>query len=95
MPESVFGLPVHPLAVHATVVLVPLAALALLAHVLVPAARQRLGIVTPVLAVVALVLVPISTSSGEESSTGSPRAASSTGTPSWPTGCSRGRWRLR
>jgi hypothetical protein len=66
MPESVFGLPVHPLAVHATVVLVPLAAVALLAHVLVPAARQRLGIVTPVLAVVALVLVPISTSSGEE-----------------------------
>ena len=65
MPESVFGLPVHPLAVHATVVLVPLAALALLAHALVPAARRRLGVVTPVLAVVALVLVPISTQSGE------------------------------
>jgi hypothetical protein len=66
MPESVFGLPVHPLAVHATVVLVPLAALAVLAHVLVPAAARRLGIVTPVLAVIALVLVPISTSSGEQ-----------------------------
>jgi hypothetical protein len=66
MPESVFGLPVHPLAVHATVVLVPLAALALLAHVLVPAARRRLGVVTPGLAVVALVLVPISTQSGED-----------------------------
>jgi hypothetical protein len=66
MPESVFGLPVHPLAVHATVVLVPLAALALLAHVLVPAARRRLGVVTPVLALVALVLVPISTASGED-----------------------------
>jgi hypothetical protein len=65
MPESVFGLPVHPLAVHATVVLVPLAALALLAHVLVPAARRRLGVVTPALAVVALVLVPLSTESGE------------------------------
>ena len=66
MPEFVFGLPIHPLAVHATVVLVPLAALALLAHVLLPAARRRLGIVTPVLAVVALVLVPISTQSGEQ-----------------------------
>lgn len=66
MPESVFGLPVHPLAVHATVVLVPLAALALLAHVLVPAARRRLGVVTPVLAILALVLVPISTESGEQ-----------------------------
>ena len=65
MPESVFGLPVHPLAVHATVVLVPLAAFALLLHVLVPAARRRLGIVTPVLAVIALLLVPVSTSSGE------------------------------
>jgi hypothetical protein len=66
MPESVFGLPVHPLAVHATVVLVPLAALALLAHVLLPAARWRLGVVTPVLAILALVLVPISTQSGEQ-----------------------------
>jgi hypothetical protein len=66
MPESVFGLPVHPLVVHATVVLVPLAALALLASVLVPAARHRLGIVTPVLALTAVVLVPLATSSGED-----------------------------
>lgn len=65
MPESVFGLPVHPLLVHATVVLVPLASLALLLHVLWPEARRRLGIVTPGLAVVALVLVPLSTESGE------------------------------
>jgi hypothetical protein len=31
VPESVFGLPTHPLVVHAAVVLVPLAALALIA----------------------------------------------------------------
>jgi hypothetical protein len=31
MPESVFGLPTHPLVVHAAVVLVPLAAIALIA----------------------------------------------------------------
>jgi uncharacterized membrane protein YdcZ (DUF606 family) len=65
MPESVFGLPTHALLVHATVVLLPLAALAVLLHALWPAARRRLGIVTPLLAGVALVLVPLSTESGE------------------------------
>lgn len=63
---SIFGLPAHPLIVHATVVLVPLAALLVLAHAFVPAARARLGIVTPVVALVAVVLVPLSTSSGEQ-----------------------------
>jgi hypothetical protein len=61
----VFGLPTHALLVHATVVLVPLAALAVLLHALSPAARRRLGIVTPLLAGVALVLTPLSTQSGE------------------------------
>lgn len=65
MPETVFGLPTHALLVHATVVLLPLAALAVLLHALWPAARRRLGIVTPLLAGVALVLVPLSTESGE------------------------------
>jgi uncharacterized membrane protein YdcZ (DUF606 family) len=65
MPETVFGLPTHAIVVHATVVLVPLAALAVLLHVFWPAARRRLGVVTPVLAGVALVLVPLSTQSGE------------------------------
>jgi hypothetical protein len=36
-----------------------------LAHALWPAARRRLGVVTPLLAGVALVLVPLSTESGE------------------------------
>ena len=65
MPETVFGLPTHAIVVHATVVLLPLAALALLLHAFWPAARRRLGVVTPLLAGVALVLVPISTDSGE------------------------------
>jgi cbb3-type cytochrome oxidase subunit 3 len=51
--------------VHATVVLLPLAALAVLLHAFWPAARRRLGGVTPLLAGVALVLVPLSTQSGE------------------------------
>jgi hypothetical protein len=65
MPETVFGLPTHAIVVHATVVLLPLAALAVLLHALWPVARRRLGIVTPLLAGVALVLVPLSTDSGE------------------------------
>ena len=65
MPETVFGLPTHAIVVHATVVLLPLAALAVLLHAFWPAARHRLGIVTPLLAGGALVLVPVSTQSGE------------------------------
>src|SRR3954464_11370901 len=77
MPSTVFGLPTHALIVHATVVLLPLAALAVLLHALWPAARRRLGgvppgpargglgVVTRVLAGVALVLTPLSTESGE------------------------------
>src|SRR5215212_3856156 len=65
MPESVFGLPTHAIIVHATVVFVPLAALAVLLHAFWPAARRRLGIVTPLVAGLALVLTPLSTESGE------------------------------
>ncbi|KQS66536.1 DUF2231 domain-containing protein [Modestobacter sp. Leaf380] len=66
MPETLFGLPAHPLIVHATVVLVPLGALLVLLHALWPAARRRLGIVTPLVALVGLVLTPLSTASGED-----------------------------
>jgi hypothetical protein len=65
VPETLFGLPAHPLIVHATVVLVPLGALLVLLHALWPAARRRLGIVTPLVALVGVVLVPLSTESGE------------------------------
>jgi hypothetical protein len=66
MPETFFGLPAHAIVVHATVVLLPLASLVVLLHAFWPEARRRLGIVTPLLGLVALVLVPLSTSSGEE-----------------------------
>src|SRR3954468_11440527 len=65
MPETVFGLPTHAIVVHATVVLLPLASLVVVLHAFWPEARRRLGIVTPLLAAVALVLVPLSTQSGE------------------------------
>jgi hypothetical protein len=65
MPETVFGLPTHAIVVHATVVFLPLASLAVLLHAFWPAARRRLGGGTPLMAGIALVLVPLSTQSGE------------------------------
>ena len=63
---TIFGLPAHPLIVHATVVMVPLAALAVALHAFVPRARARLGLITLGAAAVAVILVPLSTSSGEQ-----------------------------
>ncbi|MFG1928252.1 DUF2231 domain-containing protein [Cryptosporangium sp. NPDC048952] len=43
MFEKVFGLPAHPLVVHAAVVLVPIAVLSAFAYVLVPRLRPKIG----------------------------------------------------
>jgi len=59
------GLPLHPLLVHAVVVLLPLAALMLLLGSVWPAARRRFGILTPIVALAALIAVPLTTQAGE------------------------------
>jgi len=59
------GLPLHPLIVHATVILVPLTALAVILGTVWPAARRRLGIVTPLAALVVAILVPVTVVAGE------------------------------
>ncbi|QHC58661.1 DUF2231 domain-containing protein [Rathayibacter sp. VKM Ac-2760] len=59
------GLPLHPLLVHAVVVLLPLAALMLILGSLWPAARRRFGILTPIIALAALIAVPLTTQAGE------------------------------
>ncbi|MFE7210455.1 DUF2231 domain-containing protein [Streptomyces sp. NPDC001698] len=59
------GLPAHVLLVHAVVVLVPLSALALVLCALWPQAARRLGLVLPLLALVTLVSVPLTTQAGE------------------------------
>ncbi|WP_234532571.1 DUF2231 domain-containing protein [Streptomyces shenzhenensis] len=59
------GLPAHVLFVHIVVVLVPLAALALVAAAISPRVARRMGVVLPVLALVALVCVPLTTQAGE------------------------------
>jgi hypothetical protein len=65
VPATIFGLPLHPLVVHATVVVVPLAALLLIASAVSGRVRRWAGWLTPAVAAVALVLVPLSTSTGE------------------------------
>jgi hypothetical protein len=65
MPKTVHGLPVHPLLIHATVTVLPLAALAVLLAALWPGARRRLSTAPLTLAVLALILLPLSYASGE------------------------------
>ncbi|MEU2227929.1 DUF2231 domain-containing protein [Streptomyces sp. NPDC018347] len=59
------GLPGHPLFVHTAVVLVPLTASALLVCLLWPSAARRLSWVLPVLGLGTLILVWLTTESGE------------------------------
>jgi hypothetical protein len=62
---TVFGLPAHALLVHAIVVLAPLTALLGILSALLPAVRQRLVWLVVALAVVNLVLTPLTVSAGE------------------------------
>lgn len=66
MPAFLVGLPLHPLVVHAVVVLVPLAVLGAVAVTVWPAARRRFGWLAVAVAAVATVSIPIATSTGEE-----------------------------
>ena len=64
LPSSVGGVPLHPLVVHFTVVLVLLAAVAVLLGAVLPRLRRWGGLLTVLLAGAALVLTPVTTSSG-------------------------------
>lgn len=59
------GLPVHTLLVHFTVVMIPAAALAVIVSAFWPAARRRMGLLTPLLALAALIVVPFTIQAGE------------------------------
>ena len=64
-PTQINGLPAHVLLVHVVVVLVPLTALALIGSAVRPSWIRRLGVVLPLLALVTVVSVPITTHAGE------------------------------
>jgi hypothetical protein len=59
------GLPAHILLVHVVVIVIPLAAFLTIVSAVWPSARRRLGVITPLTALVGLVFVPITTSAGE------------------------------
>jgi hypothetical protein len=62
---TIGGLPAHILLVHAVVVLVPLSALLIVLVTVWPGARARLTLTTAIVAVVALISVPLTTDAGE------------------------------
>jgi hypothetical protein len=64
MFDAINGLPLHPLVVHAIVVLLPLAILGTIALVVRPAWRHAYGPLLVACSAVATLLVPIATSSG-------------------------------
>ena len=64
-PTVIRGLPAHILLVHLVLAAVPLAALLLVLYAVWPAARRRIGIVMPILALAALITVPVTTHAGE------------------------------
>jgi uncharacterized membrane protein len=65
LPDDVLGLPLHPLVVHAVVVLVPLAAMGAIAISVVPRWRSGYGWLVLAVATVAFACVPVATSAGE------------------------------
>jgi hypothetical protein len=65
MPTQINGVPAHVLLIHLVVVLVPLAALLLIAQAWSPAVRRWAGALGPLTAFAALVLVPVTASAGE------------------------------
>ena len=65
MPESVGGVPIHPLVVHAVVVLSPLTAFGVAVLSVVPKWRSRYGALVAITGVIAAALAPIAKLSGE------------------------------
>jgi len=66
MFDTVMGLPVHALVVHAVVVLVPLSALGVAAIAVVPRWRERYGTLVLAVTTAAVLMVPVATRSGGE-----------------------------
>jgi hypothetical protein len=63
-PTTVSGLPAHILLVHLTLVVIPTAAVVMIVAAASTRLRRWLGVVSPLLALVALIMVPITRSAG-------------------------------
>jgi hypothetical protein len=66
MFDTILGLPVHALVVHAVVILVPLSAAGVVAIAAVPRWRERFGTLVLLGSTAALITVPVATQSGEQ-----------------------------
>lgn len=66
MFDTILGLPLHALVVHAVVILVPLAALGLIAVAVRPAWRRPYLPLVALLATAGLAMVPVATMSGQK-----------------------------
>jgi hypothetical protein len=64
--DTIIGLPIHPLVVHAVVVLLPLAALGIIAIALRPTWRRTYGLLVLAITFVATAAVPVAKLSGEQ-----------------------------
>ena len=64
--KTLFGLPAHPLLVHAAVVLLPIAAVATILLALLPRAREQYAVVVLAVALGATIAVLLAQGSGEE-----------------------------
>jgi formate hydrogenlyase subunit 3/multisubunit Na+/H+ antiporter MnhD subunit len=64
IPKTIDGLPLHPLVIHATVVLLPVASLAVLLAGLWPRARRYLNVSPLVLSVLAVIVLALTYASG-------------------------------
>ncbi|MEV0494134.1 DUF2231 domain-containing protein [Streptomyces atratus] len=63
--DLINGIPAHVLFVHVVVILVPLTALALVLCAIWPSVMRRFRLTLPILALVTLVSVPLTTDAGE------------------------------
>lgn len=66
MPETIGGIPIHPLVVHGVVVLIPLAALGVILIAFIPKWRERYGSLVVILALLPLLMIPVAKQSGEQ-----------------------------
>ncbi len=65
MPDTIAGLPLHPLVVHAAVVLVPLTSIGAVLMALWPRFSRRFGVLVVIVAGAALVSTVVAKQSGE------------------------------
>ena len=88
VPTFVSGLPVHPLVVHAVVVLLPMAVVGSVLVAVWPAIRARWAWPVVVLTAAAVVAIPLATSTGEGLEHNLPAPRPSRRTPNSATNCS-------